>query len=118
MSPAAPKLSLADQALANALGFLCAQVTEDGRTVPALALVARLLPQAAQDNPRMAAMCAAAAEVVRAARARNQTGGAVPFAQAMLSAHAAVADFLFWRASLAADAFYDAQPKGETHAAD
>ncbi len=118
MSPPAPRLSVADQALANALGFLCAQVTEDSRTVQAMDLMARVLPQASRDHPRMGALCAAASEVVRCAAARNRKGGAVPWAQAMLTAHAAVADFLFWRACLAADAFDADQPKGETHAAE
>jgi hypothetical protein len=118
MSPAAPKLSIADQALANALGFLCAQVTEDSRTVQALQLIKRVLPRAGREGARTRALYEAGTEVLRCAAARNRPGGAVPWAQAMLTAHAAVADFLFWRASLAAEAFYDSEPKGETHAAE
>lgn len=114
----APRLSIADQALANALAFLCAQITEDSRTVQALHLLRRVLPQSSHEGPRMVALCEAAAEVVRCAGKRNVQGGAVPWAQAMLSAHGAVADFLFWRASLAADAFDSNQPKGEAHAAE
>lgn len=114
----APRLSIADQALANALAFLCAQITEDSRTVQALHLIRRVHGRAGREGPRTRALHEAAAEVLRCAAARNRSGGAVAWAQAMLSAHAAVADFLFWRASLAAEAFDADQPKGETHAAE
>lgn len=115
----APRLSIGDQAMANALAFLCAQVTEDSRTVQALHLIRRVHPVAGREGPRTRALYEAAAEVLRCAGKRNVQGGAVPWAQAMLTAHAAVADFLFWRASLAAEAFDADQPKGETtHAAE
>jgi hypothetical protein len=98
--------------------LLCTVAPEAVPAVLALDLLARVLPRASREHPRIAALCTAALEVVRATRARNQKGGAVPWAQAMLSAHAAVADFLFWRASLAADAFDATEPKAETHAAE
>jgi hypothetical protein len=121
MSPAAPKLSIADQALANALGFLACQRIEDDRTAIALAQLADHLPPPGAVPPSgvMLPLHGAAREVLRAAPDRGGGRGSVAWCQAMLTASAAVADFLFWRASLAVDALSRSQPqKGAPHAAE
>jgi hypothetical protein len=107
MSPAAsgPRLSLADQSLANLVGFLATQRIEDSRTNMALEALVELLPHVNRSITPMQALSEAAGEALNAAAKRNQKGGSVAWCQAMLTASSAMQEFLFWRASMAIDAW-------------
>lgn len=111
------KLTLADQALANALIFLAAQMTQDERTDMVLRELPDLLPAASRDIRWMAALAAAGAEVMTAAPRRGQKQHAPAWAAAQLTLRAAVADFAFWRGGLALDALRATLPPKEGDAA-
>lgn len=100
------KLSLAHQVLANNLGFLVAQVIWDDRTQLALSVIGETLPLAHRAFPVIEAVIEAAHAVVRAAPLRAQKGVHNNWAAAMMQAHAAMADFFYWRASLAYGALH------------
>ncbi len=100
------KLSLAHQVLANNLGFLVAQVIWDGRTQLALTIIEESLPLAQRAFPVIEAVIDAAHAVVRAAPLRAQKAVHNNWAAAMMQAHAAMADFFYWRASLAYGALH------------
>ncbi|PZQ99916.1 MAG: hypothetical protein DI533_04600 [Cereibacter sphaeroides] len=104
MSPAA-RLSLADQALANCLGFIVAQVIRDDRTEVAIAVMEELLPHVNRSSAHMPQICEAAGAVLSAWPMRGRTEGATNWASALMTANNAVSDFLFWRAAMASDAW-------------
>lgn len=97
------KLTLADQALANALIFLAAQVIEDDRTDMVLRELPDLLPAASREVRCMAVLAAAGLEVMAAAPRRRQKDFGPVWAKAQMTLRAAVADFAFWRGGLALD---------------
>lgn len=110
----AAKLTLADQALANLLGFLAVQTVEDTRTDFALSEVARLLPAVTRAIGPVAALAGAGLELVACAPRRRDPRHASAWAAAHLTARAAVAEFLIWRAGLALDALSRAlESKGD-----
>ena len=103
------RLSLADQALANVLGYIALRVIEDGRDALQVGLLTELLPHVTRAQPQVAALAAAAAEVVATFEARNVKGGSMAWAQAQLTAAGAVQEFLWWRGALAFDAWKQTQ---------
>jgi len=110
---AAPvRLSLADQALANVLGYIALRVIEDGRNALQVGLLTELLPHVTRAQPQVAALAAAAAEVVATFPKRNVKGGSMAWAQAQLTAAGAVQEFLWWRGALAFDAWKKTQTGG------
>jgi hypothetical protein len=114
--PATPRLSLADQALANMLGFLASQRIEDGRTALALEALAEIAPQLRPGLPVVQRLQDAAREVLAAAPGRRKPGrGSVAWCQAMLTASAAVSEFLFWRGALAVEALRRTQSPPDAH---
>ena len=112
-----PRLSLAYQALANALIFLSAQVTQDERTEMVLRELPELVPAATLAIRQMGALAAAGQEIMAAAPKRGRKEGATAWATAQMSLRAAAADFAFWRGGLALDALRATLPKQDGDAA-
>lgn len=110
--PAPVRLSLADQALANVLGYIALRVIEDDRDALQVSLLAELLPHVNRAQPQVAALAAAAAEVMAAFPQRNVKGGSMAWAQAQLTAAGAMQEFLWWRGALAFDAWKQTKPGG------
>lgn len=100
------RLSLADQALINLAGALCAQVaggTPDEAMY--LDLLDEVVPQATTGLQVLDDLTAAVRGVLAAAPARAQVPGALPWASAMLDLHRASEALFRWRAGQALDAW-------------
>lgn len=119
MADTAPrKLTMADQALAHLVGFIATQrMVDDRNTVLALDLLREIEPHVTRDIPQMAALAAAAIEMIAAYPDRSKKGGAMPWCAATWSASSAASAFLFWRAAVATEAWRASLPVKEEHAA-
>lgn len=116
MAEAAPKLTLAHQALAACLAVIVAEVLESTRRRDALEMLAEITPVAHEGTPLAEVLVAAARELIRAAPDRHVSRGGMGWAKAMLTAHAAVADYNWARAAIAHDSLFPQPPEEAAHA--
>lgn len=102
---AAARLPLADQVLANMLGFYLLHWPDGERTALARDVMAEVLPQCGRNNQFTVALANAAGDVLAVDRPNNSSEAQL---EAGFVARRAVANFLFWRAGLALEAHRDA----------
>lgn len=102
MTDAPRRLSLADQALANALAFVALPVIEDERMSMVLGELPGLLPAASTQIPAMARLVHAGVSIMAIAPRRQSMSA--DWCGALMELRAALAEFFFWRGGMAIDA--------------
>ncbi|MES2667437.1 MAG: hypothetical protein V4712_15165 [Pseudomonadota bacterium] len=105
-APAAPKLTLEHQLIANALAFLVVQFPENENWPVVLACLGDAHRAAERSGPQAIALIDAATLVLKFAPARRTADGAASWAHAIGIAQIALSSFFFWRFALVQDALH------------
>lgn len=100
------KLTLADQALINAMGYLCTVWGEPDNIAMMLAVVRRVLPEVSASHPRIGPLADAAEAMMRSGRTGGRAENRRAYAQAKDAGAHALAKIFIHRAGEAVDRLF------------